>query len=78
MARQKRDYAGPTQAKSTIMAMALGVVGIFEFLECVENGDTKIKAAEKAIKRTQLRGKAIQKAAKAVAPKIRKIEEDES
>jgi hypothetical protein len=78
MPRQKRDYASPTQAKSTIMAMALGVVGVFEFLECIEDGDTKIKAAKKAIRRTQLRGKAIKKAAKAVAPQIRKVEEDES
>jgi len=60
------------------MAVALGIVGVFEFLECIEEGDTKIKAARKAVRRTQLRGKAIQKAAKEVAPQIRKVEEEEN
>jgi len=75
--RRKRDFTGPAQAKSTIMAVALGVVGVFEFMECLENGDSKLKAAKKAIKRTHLRGKAIQKAAKEVAPQIRQAEEEE-
>lgn len=73
MTRRKHDHS-PTQAKSSIMALALGVVGVFEFLECIENGDDKVSAAKKAVKRTQLRAKAIKRAAKAVAPQIRKIE----
>lgn len=75
--RRRRDYTSPAQAKPTIMAVALGVVGVFEFLECIENGDSKLKAARKAVKRAQLRAKAIQKAAKEVAPEIRKVEEEE-
>lgn len=78
MARRKRDFTGPSAAKPTIMAVALGVVGIFEFLECVEEGDSKIKAARKAVRRTILRGKAIQKAAKEVAPEIRRVDEEEN
>lgn len=75
--RRKRDYTSPTAGKTTIMAAALAVVGVFEFLECLEEGDSKIKAARKAVRRTHLRGKAIQKAAKEVAPQIRKVEEEE-
>lgn len=77
MTKERRDYASPTHAKSGIMAVALGVVGIFEFLECIENGDTKVKAAKKAVKRTQLRAEAIKKAARRVAPQIRRVEEED-
>lgn len=74
---KRRDYASPTQAKSTIMGAALLFVGAMEFLECVEKGDHPVKAAKKAVRRVQLRGKAIKKASKEVGPEIRRVEEQE-
>lgn len=77
MATRKKTVNTPAQAKSTIMAVALGLVGVFEFLECIEEGDSKLKAVTKAVRRTHLRGKAIKKAAKEVAPQIRKVEQED-
>ncbi len=75
--RRKRDIAHPAEAKPFIMGLALAVCGILEFVEGIEKGESKFKSAKKAVRRTQLRGKAIQKAAREVAPEIAKIEKEE-
>lgn len=75
MSLKKR--ARPKEAKSAILAGALLCVGVFEFLEGIEEGVPAPKAAKRAYKRTKIRGRAIRKASAEVADAIREEQGDD-
>ena len=69
MNERKRRHGAKT--KTGVMASALVLTGIFEFLENIEDGDNVLTAAGKAYDRTKARGEAIKEASHKVSRKIR-------
>lgn len=61
MASKARD------AKTALMAGALVLTGVCEFLEGLERGDDVLECASTAVRRTRLRGKAIKEASAKVS-----------
>lgn len=73
MASRKRSSSSVARdGKTAIMAAALICTGVFEMLEGIEEGEDPIDSALDAVRKTRLRGKAIQKASRDVARAERK------
>ncbi len=68
---RKKDAAG-ADVKAGIMSVALGLQGVFQFLEHVEDGDNYLEAAGKAVKTHRMRKEAISKANQEVVTRARR------
>lgn len=77
MASRRRPPSRAARAKGAVLFGALVVTGVCEFLEGVEAGDSPLKAADKAYRRTKVRKRAIRKAAKEAAPELERIDEED-